>query len=75
MLAGSAGLSLQFPISIAIAFLLCVVALSYAQTIRAYPSGGGSYVVARENLGTIPGRVLGFYPFAGRYGHPLVQIA
>ena len=59
MVAGSAGLSLQFPIALAIAFLLCIVALSYAQTIRGYPSGGGSYVVARDNLGTYPGLVAG----------------
>ncbi len=57
--AGSAGLSLQFPIALAIAFLLGIVALSYAQTIRGYPSGGGSYIVARENLGTHPGLVAG----------------
>ncbi|HWQ45892.1 MAG TPA: APC family permease [Longilinea sp.] len=55
--AGAAGLSLSFPIAVAIALLLAIVALSYAQTIRAYPSGGGSYVVARENLGKIPGLV------------------
>ncbi|MEI8131299.1 MAG: APC family permease [Leptolinea sp.] len=59
VLAGSAGLSLQFPIALAITILLCIVALSYAQTIRGYPSGGGSYVVARENLGTMPGLVAG----------------
>lgn len=59
VIAGSAGLSLQFPIGLAITILLCVVALSYAQTIRGYPSGGGSYVVARENLGTYPGLVAG----------------
>ena len=59
LIAGSAGLSLQFPIAIAIAFLLGIVALSYAQTIRGYPNGGGSYVVARENLGTYPGLVAG----------------
>lgn len=59
VLAGSAGLSLQFPIALAITILLCVVALSYAQTIRGYPSGGGSYIVARENLGTYPGLVAG----------------
>ena len=35
--------------------LLIIVALSYYQTIHAYPSGGGSYIVARENLGTYPG--------------------
>ncbi|MHB0924167.1 MAG: APC family permease [Bellilinea sp.] len=59
LIAGSAGLSLQFPIAVAIAFLLGIVALSYAQTIRGYPSGGGSYIVARENLGIYPGLVAG----------------
>ncbi len=59
VIAGSAGLSLQFPIAVAITVLLCIVALSYAQTIRGYPSGGGSYIVARENLGTLPGLVAG----------------
>ncbi len=59
VIAGSAGLSLQFPIALAITILLGIVALSYAQTIRGYPSGGGSYVVARENLGTYPGLVAG----------------
>jgi len=59
VIAGSAGLSLQFPIALAITLLLCIVALSYAQTIRGYPSGGGSYVVARENLGMYPGLVAG----------------
>ncbi len=50
---------LQFPISAAIAVLIAGVALSYAQTILAYPNGGGSYVVARSNLGTLPGLVAG----------------
>src|SRR5574340_1237701 len=59
LIAGSAGLSLQFPIAMAIAFLLGIVALSYAQTIRGYPLGGGSYTVARENLGGYPGLVAG----------------
>ncbi len=58
-IAGSAGLSFQFPIALGITILLGIVSLSYAQTIRAYPSGGGSYVVARENLGTYPGLVAG----------------
>ena len=40
---------------LAITGLLVIVALSYFQTIQAYPSGGGSYVVARENLGSAPG--------------------
>jgi len=57
--AGSAGLSLQFPIALAITLLLGIVALSYFQTIRGYPQGGGSYTVARENLGMIPGLTAG----------------
>lgn len=55
--AGAAGLSLSFPIGVAITLLLLIVALSYSQTIQGYPSGGGSYVVARENLGQVPGLV------------------
>lgn len=57
--AGSAGLSLSFPIGITIAALLVLVALSYFQTIQGYPSGGGSYIVARQNLGTLPGLIAG----------------
>ncbi|MFL6467211.1 MAG: APC family permease, partial [Pyrinomonadaceae bacterium] len=45
------------PISIAIAVLLIIVAISYRQTIHAYPSGGGAYIVAKENLGTTAGLV------------------
>ncbi|HUW09415.1 MAG TPA: APC family permease, partial [Anaerolineae bacterium] len=56
-IAGTAGLSLSFPIGLAITALLLIAALSYFQTIHAYPSGGGSYVVARENLGTVPGLI------------------
>ncbi len=58
-LAGPAFLHLSWPISIAIGVLLVVVVLSYQQTIREYPSGGGSYIVAKENLGTYPGLVAG----------------
>ena len=47
------------PISIAIAALLVIVAISYRQTIFAYPSGGGAYIVAKENLGTLPGLIAG----------------
>jgi len=57
VIAGSAGLSLSLPIGVVITGLLTMVALSYFQTIHGYPSGGGSYVVARENLGTLPGLV------------------
>ena len=45
---------LVFPISIAVAALLAIVVLSYRQTVRAYETSGGAYVVARENLGTLP---------------------
>lgn len=58
-LAGAAALSLTLPIAIAIGVLLIVVVLSYRQTIREYPGGGGSYIVAKENLGTLPGLVAG----------------
>ncbi len=57
VIAGSQGLQLSFPIALAITLLLSIVAVSYSQTIRAYPSGGGSYVVAKENLGTFPGLI------------------
>lgn len=51
------GLETLIPIAIAVALLLAVVAFSYRQTIFAYPSGGGSYVVSRENLGENPSLV------------------
>ena len=57
--AGSGALGLSLPIAIAIIALLGIVVLSYRQTIRAYPQGGGSYIVARENLGLYPGLVAG----------------
>jgi amino acid transporter len=57
--AGSAALGWSLPIAVAIVLLLSVVVLSYRQTIRAYPKGGGSYIVARENLGLLPGLIAG----------------
>ena len=48
------GLSKLVPIAIAVAILLAIVTTSYRQTIFAYPSGGGSYIVSRENLGENP---------------------
>jgi amino acid transporter len=48
---------LVLPISVAIAALLGIVALSYRQTVRAYETSGGAYVVAKDNLGTIPSLV------------------
>lgn len=55
--AGAAGLTYAWPIALAIAVLMASVAFSYIQTIPAYPAGGGSYTVARENLGRLPGLV------------------
>ncbi len=57
IIAGSAGLAYAWPIGLTITGLLVLVALSYFQTIHGYPSGGGSYTVARSNLGTLPGLV------------------
>jgi amino acid transporter len=53
------GLNTLIPIGIAVALLLTIVITSYRQTIFAYPSGGGSYVVSRENLGENPSLVAG----------------
>jgi amino acid transporter len=53
------GLSKLVPISIVVAVLLAIVVTSYRQTIFAYPSGGGSYVVSRENLGATASMVAG----------------
>src|SRR6478736_4429681 len=47
------------PVSVGIAVLLAIVATSYRQTIHAYPSGGGAYIVAKENLGQTPGLIAG----------------
>jgi amino acid transporter len=47
--------ALTLPITLAIIVVLAIVVLSYQQTIRAYPNGGGSYIVASDNLGPFPG--------------------
>ena len=52
---GLAGVQYMLPLSIGIVVLLIIVYGSYRQTIAAYPSGGGSYIVARQNLGTFAG--------------------
>ena len=57
--AGTVAFGLVFPISIAIAILLWIVAISYQQTIHAYPDGGGAYIVARDNLGELPAQMAG----------------
>ena len=54
---GTLGAFYVLPITAAICVLLAIVLFSYRQTIAAYPSGGGSYTVARENLGTEAGLV------------------
>jgi amino acid transporter len=55
--AGVSAAHLVFPLSIAIAALLAIVIVSYMQTVLAYETSGGAYVVARENLGTLPSLV------------------
>jgi len=57
--AGAAGLQHNLAIAVAIAVLVLIVATSYRQTVVEYPSGGGAYVVARDNLGTLPAHVAG----------------
>ena len=54
LVGGIAALSLATPIGVVIAVTLAIVVFSYRQTIHAYPSGGGAYIVAKENLGTLP---------------------
>ena len=53
------GLSKLVPISIVVGVLICIVVASYRQTIFAYPGGGGSYLVSRDNLGKYPSLVAG----------------
>jgi amino acid transporter len=59
ILAGTAALSYSLPIGLAIAGLVAIVTTSYRQTIHAYPHGGGAYIVAKDNLGTVAGLVAG----------------
>jgi amino acid transporter len=56
---GMVALNSLVPISFVVAGLLIIVITSYRQTIYAYPNGGGSYVVSRENLGVMPSLVAG----------------
>ncbi len=57
LIAGTASLWLVTPIGSVIVGLMLVIAFSYRQTIIAYPTGGGAYRVAKENIGTVPGLV------------------
>jgi len=59
ILGGTALLHYSVPVAIGIVVLIAIVATSYFQTIHAYPSGGGAYIVAKDNLGTYPGLVAG----------------
>jgi amino acid transporter len=59
VLAGSGALHYSLPIAAVIAALIVIVTVSYRQTIRAYPSGGGAYIVAYTNLGRMAGLVAG----------------
>lgn len=56
---GMAGVHFVLPITAAILALLTILYFSYRQTIAAYPNGGGSYTVAGENLGAVPGLLAG----------------
>ena len=53
--AGAAAAWWSLPIALAVIALLAIVVTSYRQTIYTYPSGGGSYIVAKDNLGELPG--------------------
>lgn len=57
--AGAGAFHMVLPISVAIVILIVIVSTSYQQTIHAYPGGGGSYIVARDNLGEAPAQVAG----------------
>jgi amino acid transporter len=56
---GASAFTPLLPIAIVVCVLLAIVVLSYRQTIMAYPSGGGAYIVSRENLGSLPALVAG----------------
>ncbi|MBI5675163.1 MAG: APC family permease [Nitrospirae bacterium] len=56
---GAAFMNYLMPIAVAIVILVAIVATSYYQTIHAYSSGGGAYIVAKDNLGVYPGLVAG----------------
>ncbi|MEP7216697.1 MAG: APC family permease, partial [Anaerolineaceae bacterium] len=57
VLAGPAAIKYSLPIAGLIVLLLAIVIASYRQTVRAYPGGGGAYIVAHENLGIGPGLI------------------
>ncbi len=56
---GLASYKYMFYAALCIVFLMFLLVFSYRQTIDTYPNGGGSYIVAKDNLGTIPGLIAG----------------
>ena len=56
---GAAAFTKLIPIALVVCLLMLIVVMSYRQTIYAYPTGGGAYVVSRENLGELPALVAG----------------
>ncbi len=59
LLSGTKAFGYNVPIALAIAVLIGIVVFSYRQTIYSYPKGGGSYIVSKDNLGTLPGLIAG----------------
>lgn len=59
VLAGTGALTFSLPIAAVIVSIMAIVVISYRQVIRAYPSGGGGYMVAHQNLGAWPGLTAG----------------
>ncbi|WP_322906288.1 APC family permease [Paenibacillus campi] len=59
MVAGFAALWYSVPISLAVLALLVILVISYRQTIFAYPTGGGAYIVAKDNIGHVPSLIAG----------------
>jgi amino acid transporter len=57
ILGGTLALAFTLPVAFAIGLLLVIVVISYRQTIKAYPHGGGSYIVSKDNLGNVPALV------------------
>ncbi|MEX2557501.1 MAG: APC family permease [Actinomycetota bacterium] len=55
--AGTGALTRSIPIAAAVATLMIIVITSYRQTVMAYPKGGGSYIVTKENIGVTPGLI------------------
>ncbi len=56
---GAVAFTKLVPIAIVVCALMVIVVMSYRQTIHAYPSGGGAYIVSRENLGELPSLIAG----------------